>query len=87
MAVLDSGYSGAHDSKITFSIRPLHIVTLLHLYTLKICLKIHVYLLKITWFSNANVYFDIFYHILLIHRKPVPSQVPLKTAYVSLESF
>ena len=48
MAILDSAYRGGHDSKITFIVKPLHYkVDSLHLHTLKISLKIHVYVLKI----------------------------------------
>ena len=55
MAILDSAYRGDHYSKVTFIVRPLHIkLHFLHLYTLKIGLKLHVYALKIFWLSNAN---------------------------------
>ena len=48
VAILDSAYRGGHYSKITFIVRPLHItVNFLHLYTLKIDLKLHVCVLKI----------------------------------------
>ena len=39
---------GGHYSEITFIVRPLHIkLHFLHLYTFKICLKLHVCMLKI----------------------------------------
>ena len=48
VAILDSAYKGGHYSKITFIVRPLHITLhFLHLYTLKIGLKLHVCVLKI----------------------------------------
>ena len=48
VAILDSAYWGGHYSKITFIVRPLHITLhFLHLYTLKIGLKLHVCVLKI----------------------------------------
>ena len=61
MAILDSAYRGGHYSKIIFIVRPLHIKlhALIHLYTLKISLKLHVYVLKNIWLSYANAYVNI----------------------------
>jgi len=48
VAILDLAYKGGQDSKITFIVKPLHYeLDFLHLHTLKIGLKIHVFALKI----------------------------------------
>ena len=52
MAILVSAYRGGHYFKITFIVRPLHIkLHFLHLYTLKIGLKLYVFVLKILGLS------------------------------------
>jgi len=47
-AILDLAYKGGQDSKITLIVKPFHYeLDFLHLHTLKIDLKIHVFVLKI----------------------------------------
>ena len=48
MAILDLAHKGGQDSKITFIVKLLHYeLDFLHLHTLEIGLKIHVFVLKI----------------------------------------
>ena len=55
MAVLDSVFRGGHASKVTFIVRPLSIkLHFLHLYMLKICLKMHVKVLKLLGLALAT---------------------------------
>ena len=68
---------GADDSEITFFVRPLHIkFQFLHPYTLKICLKMHVGVLKYLTFSYINTCFNTSLTHLFFNRGPIPH--PLK---------
>ena len=79
--ILDSAYRGGHYSKITFIVRPLHIsLHFLHLYTLKIGLKLHVCVLKIPVLINVNVYVNISSRFSPINFSP-GATAPLKIPY------
>ena len=74
---------GSDDSEITFFVRPLHMkFQFLHPYTLKICLKMHVGVLKYLTFRYINTCFNTslrFYTLIFQQGAHTP---PLKTAYV-----
>ena len=79
VAVLDSVYRGP-GSKMTFIVRPLHIkLHLLHLYTFKLCLKMHGCVLKIFGLAismHASTFPQDFPQ--LIFQQGGPNPLPLK---------